>query len=163
MHPWRKALTTNSAATSFTNKLVTATEPTGSGIHDLRAFQNSKLILLAPFGTDGDNDTFEMRMWGWAKDSEGALWIPYLITELAVTLGNIAATAIAANTFMADTIVLNEGIAAGPFHGLLSTADDTIGTAVFHTLGAQKIEFDFDRAGAQEGATCNCLFKPLDY
>jgi hypothetical protein len=162
MHPWRRALTTSSAATSFASKIPTATEPTGDGVHDLRGLAE-RLVLLQPFGTDGDNDTFEMRMYGWAQDSTGALWFPYIIADVAVVLGNISGAAIATNTFIADTITLNEGIAAGPFHGLLSTAEDTPSSAIFHTLGAQKIEFDFDRAGGQEGATCNCYWKLLNY
>jgi hypothetical protein len=160
---WYRALTTSSAATSFANKLITATEPSGDGVHDLRNMQNKKLIMLHPFGTNGDNDTFEMRLWGWSRDSSGGLWIPNVIAELAVVIGNIAATPIAANTFVADTITLNEGIAAGPFHGLLSTGEDTASTAIFHTLDAQKIEFDFDLAGGQEAATVNCFWKVFDY
>jgi hypothetical protein len=104
-----------------------------------------------------------MRLWGWNKVWETALYIPYLIADLSITLGNIdASTPIATNTFMADTIVLNKGIPAGVFSGLLNTANDTQGSIILHLLGAQFIYFDFDAdAGAAASTDANCYFKLL--
>jgi hypothetical protein len=160
---FRSALTTNATSTSFTLKVATATEPTGDAVHDLLTQRGaSKYVHLMPYGLDGNNDTFDMRLWGWNKTVEGGVWIPYILADLSLVVGNIAATALLTGAFMVDTITLNKGIPAGVFSGLLNTANDTPAGIVLHTLGAEKIEFAFDLAGAQEGVSMNCLWRVLD-
>jgi hypothetical protein len=159
---FRSALETNSTATSFTLKVATATEPTGAGVINLLTYGRSKYVHLMPYGVDGNNDTFDMRLWGWSKTVEGGVWIPYILADLSIVLGNIASTALLASSFMADTITLNKGIPAGVFSGLLNTANDTPGGIILHTLGAEKLEFAFDLAGGQEAVSGNCLWRLLD-
>jgi hypothetical protein len=169
-HPLRRALTTNSTSTSFTAKIPTATKPAGTGVWDL--FDRGvglaidtympKFINVIPFGTNGDNDTFEMRVWGWkqvalTETTDEGLWIPFLLAELGVTLGNIDGSAIAANTFMADTITVNEGTVEE-----ISTADDTVASILVHLRGASKFQFSFDLAGAQEATGANCYWAVMD-
>ena len=168
--PLRRALATNSTSTGFTAKIPTATEPSGTGVHDLmsadmgygRGTYTPKYIELIPFCTDGDNDTFSMRLYGWTKVYATALWIPRVIADLAVVVGNISGTAIAANTVMADTITVTKGPPAGAFQDLINTANDTPASIILHTRGCDIIEFDFDLAGAQEGVSMNAYWRLLD-
>jgi hypothetical protein len=170
-HPLRRALTTNSAATSFTNLTPTSTEPTGDGVFDL--FNRDlglatdtyipKFINLIPFGTNGNDDTFDMRLWGWkqviksAGNDDDAVWVPFMLADLSIVLGNIAATAIGADHLMADTITVNEGTVEE-----ISTADDTVASILVHLRGASKFQFSFDLAGAQEATGANCYWAVMD-
>lgn len=120
-------------------------------------------VHLVPYGTDGDNDTFSMRLWGWTQVSQTKLWIPYKLLEIGVVFGSISGAAIGTGVFMADTVTLTKGIPAGPFSGLLNMADDTTGGIVIHTLGAQYLEFDFHLTGAQAGTGANCYFRLLSF
>ncbi len=166
-YPLRRALTANSAATSFTAKIPVAVKPSGSGVFDL--FDRDlglavetympRGIQIIPFGTDANDETFDLRVWGWSKVHLTDLWIPQMLLDLSVTLGNIAATAIGADHFLADTIVVNEGSAETTSTDLLSTADDTPASVILNLRGCQLIEFDFDLTGA---AACNCYFRPVD-
>jgi hypothetical protein len=120
-------------------------------------------IQFIPFGTNGQDDTFEMRVIGWRVTTDSTpLYIPELLVELAVTLGNISGTAIAANTVMADTIVVNEGPSDGPFMSVISTADDTSASIAVHTRGCSLLEFDWDLAGAQEAVSMNAYYTFLN-
>jgi hypothetical protein len=168
--PLRLARSTNSTATSFTAKIPVAVEPSGAGVHDLmsadmgygRGTYTPKYIEIIPFATDGDNDTFSMRLYGWTKVYATALWIPRVIADLAVVVGSISGTAIAANTVMADTITVTKGPAAGAFQDLINTANDTPASIILHTRGCDILEFDFDLAGAQEGVSMNAYWRLLD-
>jgi hypothetical protein len=166
-YPLRRALTANSAATSFTAKIPVAVEPSGAGVFDL--FDRDlgfaidtyipRGIQVIPFGTDANDETFDMRVWGWSKVHAADLWIPQMLGDLTVTLGNIAATAIGADHFLSDTIVVNEGSAETTSTDLVSTADDTPASVILYLRGCQLIEFDFDLTG---GAAANCYFRPVD-
>lgn len=159
----RRALENNSTATAFTAKIPTATEPSGVGVIDVFSAAygfggdtySPDYIQVIPFGTNGADDTFDMRIWGWSKVVGADLWIPQLIADLSVTLGSISGSAIAANTFLADTIVVN----AGTSSGVISTADDTSASGMFHLRGCSLLEFDFDLAGAQEAVSMNAYWR----
>ena len=155
----RKALDTNSTASAFTAKIPTATEPTNSGVFRLSDSQHGlgtdgvgpDMVQLIPFGGNDNNDVFNMRLWGWSRTAgapgaSGLLWVPQLLAELAVTLGSISATAIAANMLMADTIVVTYGDAAADGYGVMpiSPANDLSASALVHLRGSEYIEFDFD-------------------
>lgn len=161
MPHFRLARTANATATAFTSKVPTATEPSGAGIHSLDEpdLFGIQYVTLIPFGTDGNNDTFDMRLWGWSKEPSLGVWVPHIIVDLSIVLGNIAGTPLAANTVMADTLTLNKGIPAGVFSGLNNTANDTTASITVDVLGCQKIEFDFDLAGGQEAVSMNCLWR----
>lgn len=173
VYPLRRARTTSSTATGFTAKVPTATEPTGAGVFDLfdpdlglatNTFSPSH-IHLQPFGTDGDNDTFSMRLWGWSKVYSPGItghdyWVPFVIADLAIVLGNIAG--IGAGEFLADTITITKAAGEDYFRNAVATANDTPGSIILHLRGAKKFEFDFDLAGAQEGVAMNCYWRVLD-
>lgn len=168
----RKAITTNSAATSFTAKIPTTTAKTtnaATGVYDLLdttlgfthlAEKTSRFLQIIPYGTNGDNDTFNMRVWGWDKtDDATAVYIPQLLAQLAVVLGSIDGAAIAANTYMADTITLTYGDSTSP---IISPANDLSASIILHVRGCRFIEFDWDLAGAQEGTGMNAFWRPFD-
>lgn len=164
----RRALSANSAASAFTAKIPVATKPSGTGVFDL--FDRDlgiathvcapDYIQVIPFGTDANNETFNLRVWGWSRVTE-LLWIPQLLCELAVTLGNIDATAIGASHFLADTVVLTYGAAAdsGTGTSILAPANELPCSALVHLRGSELIEFDFDLVTA---AAANCYWRVAD-
>lgn len=174
-HPFRKALEENSAATSFAAKIPTTTKPEGDGVVDL--FDSDlglaintfipEWVQLIPYGSDAADETLNMRLWGWSKTVDG-IWIPQLLALLAVTLGNIDATAIAADNFLADTIAVTEGSeddssstdgTGGALADEISPADDSTASVLVQLRGCQLIEFDFDMVTA---ASANCLWRVMD-
>jgi hypothetical protein len=174
----RRALTTNSTSTGFTAKTATATNPAPisstsvadglvSGKYNLldpklglhQGNNTGRYVNIIPFGTNGNNDTFDMRLWGWRKVSGVDLWIPTLLVQLDVILGDIVATAIAADNYLADTITIDAGDESSP---LISPENDTPGMASIHLRGCELIEFDWDLAGAQEGVSMNCYWNVFD-
>jgi len=165
--PFTKARAADSTSTGFTAKIPTLIKPTGAGVFDLTNGSPSgnvpSYLQLLPYGKDTNNDTFDMRLWGWTATAEATpLYIPQLLLDLSLVLGNIDASAIAASTFLVDTITVNKGAAAAPFRDLLTTATDTAASLIVHTRGVRFIEFDFDLAGASEGTAMNCYWRPLE-
>lgn len=173
VYPFRRARTTNSTSTAFTAKVPTATEPTGAGVFDLfdadlglatNTFSPSHVMLM-PFGTDANNETFALRLWGWSKlHSPGITghdyWVPFIIADLAIVLGNIAG--IGSGEFLADTLTITKASGEDWFRNTVATENDTPANIILHLRGARKIEFDFDLAGALEGAAMNCYWRVLD-
>lgn len=165
-YPLRKALATNSTAADFTAKTPTATKPTGDGVFEVfdmaigQAIETymPQYINIIPFGTDANDEAFTMRLWGWSKvaGGNGALWIPQMLVELTVTLGNIAATAIAADHFLADTIAIAAGDADA---AVVSPANDTPASILVHLRGVELFEFDFDKSTA---AAMNAYWRMMD-
>lgn len=164
LSPFFKALAASSTATSFGSKTLVTTEPSGAGTHNLQGVpygltsEGPGYLHLIPYGTDGENDTFDMRVYGWRKVSGITAWAPYLIVDISIILGNLAADGLGTGNFLADSITLNDGIPAGPFSGILNNSEDLSGGILVHTLGAQYITFDWDLAGGQEAVSMNCLF-----
>ena len=160
---FRKAKATSATDTGFPSKIPTATEPTGDGVHDIPGvegiMQNGMIVI--PYGVGSDNHTFDMRVIGWRivgrNNSATSLWIPVIITQLAVTLSaavGVANKTIIATERFADTITLttgNDDISID----IVSPTGDVIAHAVIDLKGFSKIEFTFD-LGA--GTDCNCLF-----
>ena len=92
--PFRYALVANSESTGFTAFVSTATEPSGAGVFDLMSEELSighkgyavpTYLQLIPFGTNGDNDTFDMRLYGYNAtqpanlETDTAIYIPQLL------------------------------------------------------------------------------------
>lgn len=164
----RKALATNDTGTSFAAKIPTTTKPTGDGVFDLLSESLGvsvgetipHFIQIIPYGTNGDNDTFDMRLIGWSRSTDATpVWVPQLLVDLNVVLGNISGAAIAANTFMADAITIAKGDGDAPE---ISPANDTPASILVHLRGCELIEFDWDLAGAQEGASMNAFWRLTD-
>lgn len=165
---FKYALATNSTSASFAQKVPTTTEPTGVGVidifnHDLGFATETympKYIDLVPYAVIANNDTFDMRLWGWTRIDpvkSGVIWVPQLLIDMSCTIGNIAGTPIAASTLMVDTITLNKGDTAAP---VISPANDTQASLLLHLRGVERIEFDFAKTGT--GASFNCLYRIFD-
>ena len=164
-YPLRKVLSSNSTASSFTAKIPTATKPAGESVVDVfdmaigQAVETylPKYCQVIPFGTDANNETLTMRVWGWSKESTSSgLWIPQLLLEVTVTLGNVDAAAIADDTYMADTLAIAAGDANA---AVVSPANDTPGSFLLHLRGIQMIEFDFKTGTA---ASSNAYWRMMD-
>lgn len=168
-HPLRKALATNSTASSFASKAPTLTKPSGAGVFDLYDInlglalntQVPQYIFLQPYGGNSNDETFDIRLYGWntLQDkgvADHGLWVPVLLVEANVTLGNIAATDLGANMLISDTLVIVKGDTV-----TVSPANNTPAFIKLNMLGAQLIEFDFDLTGTGDAA--NCLWKALDH
>lgn len=171
-HKWRKALSTNSTSTGFTAQVTTTTEPTGAGVFNLLdsavgwggGYNVPSYFTLIPFGVDGNNDTFDFRVWGYTPTNDTTkIYIPQLLIDVSVILGAATATDIAANTFLADTLTVNDGAADnGPWRVIIDAQEDLVASLTFCTLGNQYLKFDWDLAGGQEAVSMNCLIRPLE-
>lgn len=169
VYPFRLATASPSTSTSFTAKTVTATEPTGDGVHDLFSTDYGfatvhsvpKSLQLVPFGGNSDNETFDMQVWGWNETYDGSLWVPQLLVQLNVTLTSLSGAALGTNLLMADTIALAKGAQDTSLNSLIVTSSD-LGPAsmLIHLRGVQKIEFEFDLTGT--GDQAGCLWRPVD-
>lgn len=169
--PWRKALAANSTSTSFTAQIPVATEPSGTGVFNLTALDPGvgsathvpSHIILHPYGTDGNDDTFDMRLWGYNKVAASDLWVPILLLDLSVILGNISGAAVGTGVFMADSLTVNDGGADnGPWSHLVNSAEELGASIITHLKGCQYIKFDWDLAGAQEAVAMNCFWRTMD-
>lgn len=174
--PFRYALSTNSTSTGFTAQNATATEPSGAGVFDLldrdlgwgSGVHVPSHLQLIPFGTDGANDTFDMRVWGFSQTvaadlvTDTPLYVPQLLLDVSVVLGAATFSDHAANTLLADTLTVNDGGADnGPWQRIIDAQEDLVASVLIHTRGCRYIKFDWDLVGAQEAASMNCLLRPI--
>ena len=162
-----KALSTDSADTSFPSRIPTATEPSGSGVLDIGMHGvSSNGMILVPYATSGDGDTFSMRVIGWrvvgAGNTDTLLWIPVVLAEIACTASTtvgVAGKIIVATERFVDTITLvtgNDDISID----IVSPTGDEIAHVLVDTKGFQKIELTFDSTAVGTTAM-NCLYAPL--
>lgn len=170
--------------TALAASIPTATKPAAvagsSGVIDFtngdtgtgQTLKVPSYVQFFPFGTNANNEDFAMRVTAWYPylASGGTIWIPRLLLQLGVTLGNIDATAFGpALSFMADTITVTSGPPEGPYRCLISPASaslNELGAGIkVHTLGASllKVEFDIDSGPAPNAAAgANTLWHPVD-
>jgi hypothetical protein len=166
--PLRRLLTTSSTSTSFSAKIPTATEPSGEGVLNLLAESVGvgggvcvpRHVQIVPFGGDANNETFDFMVYGWSKTAGTVIYIPQLLIDCSVTLGNIDAAAAEASQFMADTITVNDGPSDGPGRSVISPEDDLPGSVLLHTRGCQYLEFVFDLTGTADRA--NVWWRAVD-
>ncbi len=179
VRPFRYALATNSTSTGFTAQNTTTTEPSGTGVIDLggdslsvgNKEQVPTYLQLIPFGTDGANDTFDMRVYGYNPTvatsglvSTAKIYIPQLLLDVSVVLGATTFSHHAANTLLADQITVNDGAADNSeWRSLIDCQEDMVASVIIHTRGCRYIKFDWDLAGAQEAVSMNCLWRPIDF
>ena len=180
--PFRYALATNTTGTSFTAQNVGTTEPSGAGIFDIGASPHGSpsavpsWIQLMPFGTAADNKTFDMRLYGivptYPTDlvTDTIMYVPQLLIDITATACALTFSGHAANTFIADTIVINDGAAVltapehSPWLMVNSPAEDLPAMLLVRTFGSRWIKFDFDTdAGGAASTSCNCMWRPVDW
>lgn len=169
--PWRKALATENTDTTYEAKAGTTTKPSGDGVFDLLDESNGvhvgiyipEKIILLPYGANANNETFDMRLWGWSRVALATpVWIPQILVGLNVVLGNITCTDLLANGFLADTLTEVEGKDGTSNIALVSGDADIPARCTVPLQGVELIEFDFDAdAGGSASAADNCLFRFL--
>lgn len=173
---YRKALSTNSAATSFTAKIPTITEPSGDGVIAFEAYVPSFIEIL-PYAIGDDDDVFDFRVWGWRSTQQGKprLWIPSIMGIFTCTISTVVglATHDVLNTErFADTITLktdnnvsqptargtdNAGaIQMGDIQIMSPTGNIATARIIMPLQQFEKIEFDFD-ATTGDPTSMNCL------
>ncbi len=163
---WQKLKATNFTSADFGTLKSTTTEPTGDGVIDMAnksgATQNG--IRIKPFGTDANNETFSMRVWGWDRILLGGIyvWENILICEVACTLGNLAGAALCAITasdFEVDTITLTTPAASTSIYIHTQAVADVRGAFLFaDTFGSRLVQIEFDMG---TGASANALVRSL--
>ena len=163
---WVPVLSTDSTDTAFSGKTPTATKPSGGGVIDFLSAdvgesigdQIPDFIVVKPYGTDANNETFDMRVWGWSLNRSQSIWEPILIIEANVTLGNISVARPAGGTtyYDADTIVEAKGDTDTV--RTVSPANDLSAYMVIDPIGSQMLEFTFDLTGA---AAANALYRTV--
>lgn len=176
--PFRYVLATNSTSTGFTAQNATSTEPSGTGVIDLGSeslglgseFSVPTYIQLIPFGTNGEDDTFDMRVYGYSKTvptnlvTDTALYIPQLLIDVSVVLSALTFSDHAANTFLPDTLTINDGAADnGPWRSFINPAEDLAASVIVHTRGCRYLKWDWDLAGAQEAVSMNCMYRAFEF
>lgn len=181
--PFRYALATNSTSTGFTAQNASATEPSGAGVFDLAradfvsgstsgviSQRVPTFLQLMPFGTAANDKTFDMRVYGFnptmptdlVTDTE--IYIPQLLLDVSCVTSALTFSGHAANTFLCDTLTVNDGAADNAeWRSLIDCQEDLPASIIIHTRGCRYIKFDWDLAGAAEATSMNCLWRPLDF
>lgn len=175
--PFRYAFASpGSTSGSFSARNATSTEPSGDGIIDLESEQlgagwHGKVpayLLLVPFGTGANNDTFDMRVYGYSATiptdlvTDTKLYIPQLLCDVSATMSAITFSDYAADTFLVDTLTLNDGATDnGPWLSIVSPAEDMVGNIIIHTRGCRYIRFEFDLLVTPTHA--NCMWRPIEF
>jgi hypothetical protein len=168
-HDWRMVRSSNSTDTSFTGRVITTTSPLTSTAGVLstqipgggpRHTANS--IILLPFGTDADDETFSVQLLGWrplTSSGTAQVWVPSLLCQFAVTLSaltGVNSSDLENEEFIADTIDTVVGTSAVE---TISPATDgvanKIATIEIAVQGYPQVEVLFDLTGA---ASANALY-----
>lgn len=159
MRPLSKALSTSATDASFPSKVPTTTEPTGIGVLELQRLETRATfpsnIFLIPYGVGNDDHTFDMRVIGWRKVA--TLWVPTVLTQVAVTLSTavgVAGAAVTNSERFADTISITIGNSNVSVE-VVSPANNTVAHMVVDVKGSQKVELTFDLGS---GTNCNALW-----
>lgn len=168
--PFRLVRSANDSSSAFAAKLPTAAKPWGGGVIDLGGFgvANQNGILLAPFGTGSDGNTFSLRVlaWHWISDPTitkalTTLWVPFLLCELSVTLSSanpgVAGTVVGSSNYFAKSISLTTGNANVSAETVSPATGGILAHAAADMKGAEMIEVIFSTGSS--ATDCNALYK----
>ena len=115
--------------------------------------------MLLFFGTDAANETFDFRVYGWEKVTDGTntdVWIPAKILAGSCILGTLtgqSSTPVLNTDYLCDTISSVEGTS---LRSVYSPADNTCAHLVCDSLGFNLWEIVFDSTGS---ASACALFR----
>lgn len=157
--PWAKVRSASATDSSFPSKVPTATEPTGAGVLDFSPGSQLEQLVLVPYGTGANNDTFDLRVIGWRLISD--LYVPVLLAQFAVTLSQavgVAGKSVINTERFADTLSITYGN-SNVDTSVVSPTGDLIAHAIVDVKGFNKLEFTFDLGGTTTDA--NCLYARL--
>lgn len=175
---FRRIRATNTTDNGFPSRIPRTTEPTGIGddvaqatasaIVDLRngSIRAQNKVLIKPFGTDANDETFSLRVIGWRKIIEAGVeatsfWDPTMLAQLACTLSStpvgLAGRIVDETNMFADTITITTGNA--DYVDVLSPTGDVAGHAIVMLLGYSLLEITFTTGAS--AASCNALIALL--
>lgn len=152
--PFALARSSNSTNGSFSAVTPQSSQPSGEGV--VRRTPNHLFVL--PFGTDGDDETFDMRLIGWRPLDTQNSWYPFHLGTITATLSS-ALTGVASETpngtsdFFADSLSASSG--SGNFDIKAGVTDVLPAAALIDANGAQIVEFQFSVSSA---ASANALY-----
>lgn len=168
--PLRLVRAANDTSSSFGSRVPTTDKPSGSGVIDLGGYgmANQNGVLLLPFGTGSDGNTFSLRVlaWHWIVDplitkAKPTLFVPFLLCELSVTLssGNpgVAGSILGSTQYFAKSISLTTGNANVSAETLSPAASGVLAHATADMKGAQMLEVIFSTGSS--ATDCNALYK----
>lgn len=172
--PWAKALTNNSTRdASFVDAVPGAIPAAVDASGDPTANKavvalTGKELQVLPFGTDADNETFNMRITLWSKvPGTVDLWIPHFIggfvCTLSIALNGITDAALGVTAAFADTITEEAtntwDDAEAPLGvRVRSHPNDHLALIRVDTKGYELATIEFDLGTA---ATANALYRCL--
>lgn len=156
MPDWQWTLAVPSGATAYTYTATSSVaQPPATAAVMGFATPGGSHLLITPFGTDDADETFAMRVIGWAKQTTGwfgiNLWEGNMI--LGATRGVASTDPVDGDQWLVDTITQTDGV------------DQTVENSILlgsllHVdhLGFPWITIDFDSTGA---ATMNALVRSI--
>lgn len=155
----------NSTTTSFTHPTATRTEPvadagtaTGQATINLvntTAGSSQNGVLIVPYSTGNDDDTFDVRVIGWkevfAADPAQIFWFPIELAQFSCTVSTYTGVAnglLTTTSRFADTIVLVRPTADNAHVTIHSPANNTPAHILIDCKGCAKFEVLFDATDA---------------
>ena len=160
--PWTKLKATNFTDASFASRVSTLTEPAeGSGVVKIKNVGGRPVdnaMMLRFFGAGSDNQTFAVRVLGWAQEVSTGSWEYAIIGDFTCTLSASTGTASCAIT-NSDREVDTIADVTACVTEIVSPGGDIRGAhATIDIRGFSYVEFLFDMTGATSG---NLLWRTL--
>ena len=163
--PEFRALTNNSTEGDFLQRVPTTTRPVSVDSETPTANAavfgaSDNAVVLVPFGTGSNDQTFDIRVYGWNRSS-GDLWYPTMLIELTCTISTalpgVAGADVIATEYFADEIVPDVTNTGTDNYELISPKS-SIGVAkvIVDHFGSELIELQFDLLTA---AGANALYR----
>ena len=156
---WQKVSSTNITTTSFTAAniapIAAASVPTAAVI-DIKQYVGTipDKLMLQFFGAGSDNQTYDVRIIGWALSADAATYIPTTLAFITCTLSaTVGATGLmlVSTDRLVDTITLATGFLTTGVVEVTSPTLDIPAHVVLDPRGFSKIQLDFDMTGATNG------------
>lgn len=153
----------SNAAQATSKCILEACALTGAGCNNV--MPNG--ILICPFGTGADTNTFLMRVLGWnliakpGTDPATWEWKDILLGEYTCSLSTptgVSGGIIGTSNLYCDTIAIVGTSGSANAHDIVSPATDLTGTVLCDIKGSHRVELNFSRNGPS-AASCNALYK----
>jgi hypothetical protein len=168
----RKGLASNSTAAYYTVPVPTGTAPaTGDDnvVFAMRDYGRANHLHVIPYGTDANNETLDLAIYGWEFVPGGSgtaddLYVPTFLGEwggtMSSTLNGVSGGVLSDTEYFCDTLTET----AVPYSlteiiGGLSTADAYICRVIVDTIGFRWLDVRGDRGGS--AASWNFLWRVM--
>lgn len=172
--PFRRLFATNTTNNTAPALVDTLTEPKtdsfltpgSNGVLDFCSGVNTNVVsntlAIVPYGTDANNEAFDVWVFGWAALTEDPVtqWHPTLLCKFTATLSSsapgVASGIIDASNYFADTLSDPTGATLGIDCLKKSPENDEPGMYIINTVGFSKIQIVLQLTTA---ASANALIK----